>query len=106
MDEETLLRRVAEIDGLDLLGPGKMDGRFFARRSGTDEPFEEWNPLDLKEQAFELIEKYGMHVSCDEEGAWDVSVPRRHGSYPGATDHSLAKAILRALVASGYREKE
>lgn len=92
MTNEELLRRVAEIEGCD-----RERGFWYHPEIDPGEPFD---PLEDKGQSMELVEKYRMDVSCDEEERWYAFVPRRYGTYPGATDSSLNRAILLAIVAA------
>lgn len=93
-DDRELLRRVAEIEGAKparVLGGSPRDWVLGGLL---------WNPLTSDAQAMALVKKYGCHISTDEEGVWDVNVPRRYGSYPGAADANLNRAIVRAVVAA------
>lgn len=92
MTDEDILKRLAEIEGIEL---SPFDG---LPQVGGDPIWRLWNPLTSNADAFALIEKYDVQIATDEEGERMVLIRRRYGHFPCSTDPDLKRAICLAVI--------
>jgi hypothetical protein len=69
LTDDQILKRLAEIEGLDVLINGVL-------REVRGQFFQLWNPLERWEDCGQLAEKHGVHISAGERGDPDPEIKR------------------------------